>query len=82
MNSLGIAVLGRFKSRIKKKRIVTVAIDNANDIDLKSHVYKQDEEIYVLKDMLRSSTMQMKLRDSEIHRLKMKLKSLGVEYKN
>ena len=82
MNSLGTAVLGRFKYRIKKKRIVTVSIDNAYDIDLKSHVYKQDEEIYVLKDMLRSSTMQMKLRDSEIHRLKMKLKSLGVEYKN
>ena len=82
MNSLGTAVLGRFKYRIKKKRIVTVSIYNANDIDLKSHVYKQDEEIYVLKDMLRSSTMQMKLRDSEIHRLKMKLKSLGVEYKN
>ena len=32
--------------------------------------------------MLRSSTLQMKLRDSEIHRLKLKLKSLGVDYKN
>eukprot|EP00347_Sterkiella_histriomuscorum_P010169 403377341 len=55
-------------------------IDDINQ--LKAHVYKQDEEIFVLKDMLKSATLQNKMKDSEIKKLKSKLKVLGVDYQS
>ncbi|CDW83274.1 UNKNOWN [Stylonychia lemnae] len=63
------------------RQIKEFDFNSEDTVQLKAHVYKQDEEIFVLKDMLKSATLQIKLKDSEIKKLRAQLKGQGTEFK-